>query len=45
MQREVKNIAVVVISADRGLCGAFNTNIIREATRYIADNILADDTV
>jgi F-type H+-transporting ATPase subunit gamma len=35
--REVKNIAVVVVSADRGLCGAFNTNIIREANRYLAD--------
>jgi F-type H+-transporting ATPase subunit gamma len=45
MQREVKNIAVVVISADRGLCGAFNTNIIREATRYIADVRSSSDTV
>jgi F-type H+-transporting ATPase subunit gamma len=37
-QNEVKNVAVVVISADRGLCGGFNTNIIREAVRYIGDN-------
>jgi F-type H+-transporting ATPase subunit gamma len=34
-RRNVKKIAVVVVSADRGLCGAFNTNIIREATRYL----------
>ena len=33
--RAVKKICVVVITADRGLCGAFNTNIIREATSYI----------
>lgn len=33
--RPVKKICVVVITADRGLCGAFNTNIIREATSYI----------
>jgi F-type H+-transporting ATPase subunit gamma len=39
-QKQVKNIAVVVITADRGLCGAFNTNIIREANRYIEEEIL-----
>jgi len=33
--RTIKNIVVVVITADRGLCGAFNTNIIRESARYI----------
>jgi F-type H+-transporting ATPase subunit gamma len=38
IQREIKNVAVVVVSADRGLCGAFNTNIIREASRYVAEN-------
>jgi F-type H+-transporting ATPase subunit gamma len=33
--RQSKNVCVVVITADRGLCGAFNTNIIREAVNYI----------
>lgn len=33
--REVKNVLVVVVTADRGLCGAFNTNIIKESARYI----------
>ncbi len=28
-QREVKKVALVVISGDRGLCGAYNTNVIR----------------
>lgn len=37
--RDVKNVAVVVVTADRGLCGAFNTNIIREATRYIQEEL------
>jgi len=32
---EIKNVAVVVVTADRGLCGAFNTNIIKESVRYI----------
>jgi F-type H+-transporting ATPase subunit gamma len=33
--RENKNTAVVVVTADRGLCGAFNTNLIKESVRYI----------
>ncbi|MCU0343115.1 MAG: ATP synthase F1 subunit gamma [Ignavibacterium sp.] len=37
--REVKNVAVVIVTADRGLCGAFNTNIIKEAVRYIEEDV------
>jgi|SRR5690554_4653765 len=33
--RENKNTAVVVVTADRGLCGAFNTNLIKESVKYI----------
>jgi len=37
VQREIKNTALVVITADRGLCGAFNTNIIKEAVKQFND--------
>ena len=37
--REVKNVAVVVVTADRGLCGSFNQNIIKEAERYIREEL------
>ena len=30
-QREVKTVALVVVSADRGLCGGYNANVIRRA--------------
>ena len=30
-QREVKKVLIVVITSNRGLCGAFNTNVIKEA--------------
>ena len=30
-QREVKKVALVVISGDRGLCGGYNANVIRRA--------------
>ncbi len=35
--REVKNIAIVVVTADRGLCGSFNTNIIRKTVSLIEE--------
>jgi F-type H+-transporting ATPase subunit gamma len=36
-EREEKNIAVVVVTADRGLCGSFNTNIIKEGVRFVEE--------
>jgi F-type H+-transporting ATPase subunit gamma len=38
-ERKVNTIAVVVVSADRGLCGGFNNNIIKETTRYINEEV------
>jgi len=43
--RAVKKICVVVTTADRGLCGAFNTNIIREATSYINEELNNESSV
>ena len=34
-QREQKNILFVVVSSNRGLCGAFNTNVVKETIRRI----------
>lgn len=39
MQREVANVLIVVVTADRGLCGSFNQNIIKEADRYIEEEL------
>jgi len=33
--RPVKNAAIIVVTADRGLCGAFNANIVKETVKYI----------
>jgi F-type H+-transporting ATPase subunit gamma len=38
VRREVKNIALVVVTSDRGLCGAFNQNIIKTAEQYLRQN-------
>jgi F-type H+-transporting ATPase subunit gamma len=36
-QREAGKIALVVITADKGLCGGFNANIIRAATHFLRE--------
>src|SRR6059036_3496136 len=33
-QRELKRRAVIVISTDKGLCGALNSNLLREAAKF-----------
>ncbi len=37
-EREVKNVLVIIVTSDRGLCGAFNSNVIKAATAYIEEN-------
>ena len=32
-EREVKNVLLVVITSNRGLCGGFNANVIKQASR------------
>ncbi len=34
--RDVKNVALVVVTADRGLCGAFNSNLAKAAVDHVA---------
>ena len=37
-QREVRKRAVLVVSTDKGLCGALNTNLTREVAKFDKDN-------
>ncbi|MFI5171166.1 MAG: ATP synthase F1 subunit gamma [Chitinophagales bacterium] len=36
-QREVKNVLIVLITSDKGLCGAFNTNAVKAAKKLIEE--------
>ena len=36
-QRDVKNVLLVAFSSDRGLCGAFNSNVFRFSRQFITD--------
>src|SRR5580765_4734011 len=38
IEREEKNILVIVVTGDKGLAGAFNTNILKIASRFIESN-------
>ena len=37
-QREVKKVLMVIITSNRGLCGGFNSSIIKETIKNIEDN-------
>ena len=37
-ERGAEKLELVVITADKGLCGGFNSNIIKRATAFIAEN-------
>lgn len=43
-QREVNKVLLVVVTSNRGLCGAFNANVIK-ATRNLIDNVYAGKQV
>jgi F-type H+-transporting ATPase subunit gamma len=36
-RKDVNNIAIIAITADRGLCGAFNANVLRSLSTRIAE--------
>jgi F-type H+-transporting ATPase subunit gamma len=38
-ERDLKNAAVVVVTSDRGLAGAFNSNVIRAVERFAANEL------
>ena len=38
-EREPKRISIIVLTADRGLAGAFNTNVIKQVERFSANEL------
>jgi F-type H+-transporting ATPase subunit gamma len=44
IERDVSNVLVVVVTSDRGLCGAFNSNSIKAALAMIKAKYSAQDT-
>lgn len=41
-RRPAERLLLVLVTADRGLCGAFNANLIRSAEKYLDENRPAD---
>ena len=37
-QRPIKKYGVILVSADRGLCGSFNTNLLRKCQEFIRES-------
>lgn len=44
-KREERRVDIVVITADRGLCGAFNINVMEKAEKFARDKNLSCDDV
>jgi F-type H+-transporting ATPase subunit gamma len=44
-ERELRNAAIVVVTSDRGLAGAFNSNVIRAVERYAANELTGANEV
>ena len=38
LSRETKKLGLLVITSDRGLCGGFNSNLLRATHRFLADH-------
>ncbi|MCF8085627.1 MAG: F0F1 ATP synthase subunit gamma [Desulfohalobiaceae bacterium] len=38
-REEINNIAVVLVTSERGLCGAFNSNLVQTATNFAANRV------
>jgi F-type H+-transporting ATPase subunit gamma len=41
VKREPKNILIVLITSDKGLCGGFNSNLIKTASRLLSETYTA----
>jgi F-type H+-transporting ATPase subunit gamma len=37
--KDVKNVDIIVITSDRGLCGAFNHNVLKETEKFIKSKL------
>ncbi|HSR11735.1 MAG TPA: ATP synthase F1 subunit gamma [Thermodesulfobacteriota bacterium] len=44
-QRDPKRVEVLVFTSDRGLCGAFNMNLIQRTEKFLTEEKKADETV
>lgn len=42
---EIKNVAIILLSSNRGLCAGFNSNVINLANKYIKENCSAEQNV
>jgi len=45
VKREVKKLEILVITSDRGLCGGYNQNIIREVTHLLEEKMDDAETI
>ncbi|TRX53671.1 ATP synthase F1 subunit gamma [Fulvivirga sp. M361] len=42
--RPVNNVLLIVVTSDKGLCGAFNSNVFKAARKHIEDNYASESS-
>lgn len=40
--REIRNVLIIPVTSDKGLCGAFNSNVFRNTTVYVNGNLTTE---
>lgn len=40
--REIRNVLIIPVTSDKGLCGAFNSNVFRNTTVYVNGNLQSE---
>jgi F-type H+-transporting ATPase subunit gamma len=43
MEREEKTVVVIVLTSDKGLCGAFNSNLLEKASAFLEEKVKTAD--
>lgn len=41
VEREIEKVLIIVVTSNRGLCGAFNTNVMKQAFQLVQENYSA----
>lgn len=38
-RKEIKSLAIIIIASDKGMCGSFNTNLLRKVINFVNDEM------
>lgn len=42
-KREIKNMAVILVTSDRGLCGSYNSEVIKKFAQFVKNSVISSE--